>query len=753
MQARTPELGTLLRGLRHGAGLTLEELSERSGVSARAIGDMERGRSRSPQARTVQALCEGLRLGEGETSVLKAAARAGRRFSPEAATHLCGLPPAVPDFVGRAEESGWLIDGARADGPRVSIVSGAPGLGKTALVVHTASRVVARHPDGCFSVDLRGLDPEPVDPDQVMRRLLRALGVREDSVPADAEDRLSLYRDLMTKRRILIVLDNAAHEAQVRPLLPGPGPAEVWIACRRALTGIEHARRLPLRPLPAGSASDMLAAIVAGREDGPGSTGDPGALSEIADRCGHLPLALRIAGNRLLTRPAWSTRDLANRLAAEDLRLQRLSAGDLHVRSAFTLSYEQLSEPLRMLFRRLSLVTGPDFGPLVGAVLTGRPPHLAEEMIDELVELGLLVPTTGDRAGFHDLIRLYARQRLLEDESAEDGKAAADRLRTWLLSTARAAGEWFQPGHMPAPAVEHALVDFDGMGAAERWLTAEDDNWFRAFQQAAQAGDHTTVVTVAESLHWYSDRCVHWGHWHEVYALSHAAAHALGDVREEAVHLNYLAWAQRACLGNGGASEVLALRAEELARQAGDAVQRGWALVYAALAVGDLGRSGEALSHYRSAESLFQEAGEREGVSQAVIGSATALAGLHRHREALERLEESLALLADPERAPAPHVAEFSRMNALRWMGVTHAALGEWPRAVAAYRAALDLAPAVGIPYLKGLVLHRLGEALAQSADHVAARIAWEEARDIFVRAGSAAKVSQLDSMLAAAQG
>ncbi|MGW2278548.1 ATP-binding protein [Streptomyces sp. NPDC001770] len=746
-----PELGTLLRKLRHGAGLTLEELSELSGVSARAIGDMERGRSRSPQARTVQALSDGLRLGEDDASALKAAARAGRRLFPEPpATRLCGLPPSVPDFVGRTEESAWLAGAAGSD-PRVSIVSGAPGLGKTALVVRTAALVADRHPDGCFFFDLRGLDPEPVEPDQVVRRLLRALEVREEAVPADAEDRLSLYHDLLRERRVLIVLDNAAHERQVRPLLPGPGPAEVWIACRRALTGIEHARRLPLQPLPAGAAADMLAVIVAGRTDGTDASGDQDTLREIADRCGHLPLALRIAGNRLLTRPRWTTRDLANRLAAEDLRLQRLSAGDLHVRSAFTLSYEQLTSPLRILFRRLSLVPGPDFGPAVGAVLTGLPPHRTEEMIDELIELGLLVPTTGDRAGFHDLIRLYARQRLMEDESAAAGRDAEDRLRTWLLTTARAAGDWFEPGHVPVATVEGDLIVFDDQAAAQRWLTAEDQNWFRSYQQAAQAGDHATVVAVAEAMHWYSDRCVPWGHWHEVFALSHAAAHALHDVREEAVHLNYLAWAQRACLGDFATSEAMALRAEVLARRADDPAQRGWALLYAAAATTDQGRHEQALSRYRTADAFFRESGEREGRSQALICIATVLSKLQRHEEAVERLESLLSLLTDAQWAPAPHIADFSRMNALRWLGISRAALGDRQRAVAAYRSALEMAPRVGIPYLKGLVLHQLGAVLAEHADHGAARVVLEEARDIFERAGNQVKVSLVDSMLASA--
>ncbi|MCG6500553.1 ATP-binding protein, partial [Kitasatospora sp. A2-31] len=371
----------------------------------------------------------------------------------------------------------------------VSIVSGAPGLGKTALAVHTAARLTDRFRDGCLFVDLRGLDTEPVTPHDALARLLRALGVRERDVPVETDERQVLYRRMMRERNALVVLDNAAHEAQVRALLPAAGAGAAWITSRRTLTGIEHARRLLLEPLPADAATALLGTILAQQDDarwggtpgdgttGAGTTGDdtspdtgaarpdPAALALIADLCGHLPLALRIAGHRLLSRPGWSAHHLAERLGDEDLRLQRLAAGDLRIRSAFGLSYAQLPEPLRRLFRRLALVPGPDFDAGLGAALTGLGLGRVEEMLDELLELGLLGQTSADRLLFHDLIRLYARERLQEEESSEERRSAETALYGWLLDTASSAGQWFQPDPPPAGAAPFATAL-----AAQRWL-------------------------------------------------------------------------------------------------------------------------------------------------------------------------------------------------------------------------------------------------------------------------------------------
>jgi transcriptional regulator with XRE-family HTH domain len=249
--AGTAAFGALLRGRRQSAGLTLEELAEASGVSARAISDMERGRSRAPQRRTVQALANALALSGEDQDVFLAAARAGRQ--PEVSGGQCALPRPVPDFSGRVAELSWLTRVAEtpvaAEGAApVLMVSGPAGLGKTTLAVQAAHLWRDQFADGVFFVDLRGMDASPLEPAEALMRLLTALGISAAGLPPDEADSAGLYRKLLGERRSLVVLDNAAGEAQVRPLLPGVGQSVTLVTSRRSLAGLEGVHRLNLTP-------------------------------------------------------------------------------------------------------------------------------------------------------------------------------------------------------------------------------------------------------------------------------------------------------------------------------------------------------------------------------------------------------------------------------------------------------------------------------------------------------------------------
>ncbi|WP_405623183.1 NB-ARC domain-containing protein [Streptomyces sp. NBC_00076] len=705
-------LGPLLRGFRHAAGMTLEELAEASDVSDRAIGDMERGHSRGPQARTVQALATALGLRPEDADALLAAARDGRRRTRRTPSGLCDLPPPIPDFAGRDEEIRWLDTvGGPGAGTHAVIISGAPGLGKTTLVVQAAHRQAKRYEDGCLFINLRGLDAQPLAPHEALARLLKALGVRERDLPADLEERQVLHRRLIRDKNVLVILDNAADEAHLRPLLPGEGTCTFWTTSRRALTGIEHARRLVPSPLAADAATALLETITGDRPGSGTDEQDTASLQRIADLCGGLPLALRIAGNRLVSRPAWTATSLAARLAAEDLRLDRLTAGDLRIKTAFTLSYEQLAEPARKLFRRLSLVPGPDFAPALGAALTSLGPAQVEQLTDELIELGLLNAAGDDRAAFHDLVRLYAHQRLSEEESAEEREAARTALHTWLLDTACSAGQWFEPVVGPRT-VDDPLVDLRHAPAAQDWLRTESANWFAALRSAAAAGEHRRVVEVAESMHWFSDRWIHWGHWHTVFALSRAAAHALGDPGLEATHANYLAWAFNSCLGRPADGMALALEAAELARQANDPVQEAWSLTYATYAATDSGKFGVAVDKARRAVALFAAAGDREGHPQALMGLALNLRAAGRFQEAVETFDTAVAWVSDPATAPAPHIADVTAMNALSGKALALLDLGRWEAAIETCDRALERDARVGVPLNRGVPAMRKARAL-----------------------------------------
>ncbi|MFF7359606.1 helix-turn-helix domain-containing protein [Streptomyces sp. NPDC008125] len=423
--------GSALRDMRLAAALTIEGLAEASGVSVRAIGDLERGLRTAPQGRTVVALAEGLGLTRPDRERLLGAARSGRSegYSPVGVQ----VPPsAMNDFVGRDRELAGLAElGEQVAGSARSAVvamSGAPGVGKTALALQSARHLARYFPDGQLVVRLRGLDRDAPEPTEIMQAVLRALRVSDrDLLKAGPEGCPELYWQVLAERRLLLVLDDARDEAQVRPLLPGSGGGMVVVTSRRMLTGLESVRRLPLGELDAREAAAMLITMIGAER----AAADPGALERIVRYCGFLPLALRAAGDRL-TRPGLSLSRFADRLAPEERRLGALTAGDGGVAAAFGLSYRRLTPTAARLFRHLALVSGRDIDPVCAAHLAGQHPFEAENTLEELVEAGLL-GVEGDRYRLSDLLRLYAGSLLTAEERSKDadgaGTAPRDRLR------------------------------------------------------------------------------------------------------------------------------------------------------------------------------------------------------------------------------------------------------------------------------------------------------------------------------------
>jgi transcriptional regulator with XRE-family HTH domain/tetratricopeptide (TPR) repeat protein len=737
------ELGPELRRLRRVAGLTLEELAEASGVSVRAISDMERGRSRGPQHRTVTALVSALGLVGAERAGVLGLARAGRRRASGPPPGLCDLPRAISDFTGREQELQQLLGLVAADvaggGVAAVAISGQAGAGKTTLAVHAAGLSSQAFRDGRFFVDLRGLDPQPAEPGDVLFRLLRALGIREASIPVSVAERAAVYRGILAERRLLVVADNAASEAQVRPLLPGTGAGLLMVTSRRLLTGLENVHRIALRPMPAADSHLLLSRVLAASAV-PASTD---GLEQIAALCGHLPLALRIAGNRLVSRPSWTAASLAGRLASEARRLDRLSAGDLQVSAAIMLSYAQLRTVTQAVFRALSLIPGPDFSSELASAVAGVSLDDADSALDELIEAGLMEEGAASRFRFHDLIRLFAAARLEAEQTPAEQTLMEDRMTGWLLDTTIAAGRWFEPDYKTVLG-GHDQVSLPDAATAQAWLQTEAPNWLGALRAVAAAGRDAQVSTVAESLHWFSDRWVHWGRWHEVFALSSAAARRSGDLRQEATQLNYLSWAQLSCLGEPELAAETALQAARTAAQAGDTRQHGWSLNYAAHAFVRSGQTGRALPLARQSATLLHSAGDWDGYSQALTSGVWGLIQAGRHAEALDAWDEVCRAIADPVTAPS----SFVRLGTLATprIGDSYAALGRWEESAASFRANLAAAEQLGIPRMQAEVLLRLAKALRElgHADQAIGHL--EQAREICLQIGHddlAAKVSQ----------
>jgi transcriptional regulator with XRE-family HTH domain len=435
-------LGGLLRAHRTGRQLTQEELAERAGLSERTLRNLEGGRIRRPFPDTVRRLADALGLAGRPRDQFEAAARGGTPASVPDGAAPSLLPLAVPDFTGREAEVAHvhgLLTAGGDQGPDaivISAVAGKPGIGKTTLAVQVAHRLrtAGSFPGGQLYVNLQGAQTQPKNPGDVLARFLRALGMDGTSIPDDLEERAEHYRTLLADRQMLVVLDNAANEAQVRPLLPGSPTCGVLVTSRRRLSGLEGARLLDLDVLPTAAAAELLARVA-----GPDRVAaEPAAAAAIVSSCGRLPLAIRIAGARLAARPGWSLVRLAERLADEHRRLDELAAGDLEVRASIALSYRALPGLERRVFRRLGLLEAPDFTAWVPAALLDLPPAQGEELLDRLADAQLLEIAGEDAAGqlryrFHDLLRVYARERALADEQPADRTAALARaLGGWL---------------------------------------------------------------------------------------------------------------------------------------------------------------------------------------------------------------------------------------------------------------------------------------------------------------------------------
>jgi transcriptional regulator with XRE-family HTH domain len=461
-------LGVLLRTLRRQAGLTQIALADLSRVGVRTIRDLELGRTLHPHRESARLLADALAL-EGEARQRFVRAAAGRLAPwspPSVAAPPSQLPPDVPDFTGRLEHAAELRDLCRVGGAgaSVAVITGPPGAGKTALAVHMAHEMKPWFPDGHLFVDLRGVRA-PLEASDVLASFLHALMGDRAAVPATLHERIALYRTLLANRRVLLLLDHAVSERQLRPLLPGGTNCRTLITSRYRLAALEGVRTLPIGLLETSESVQLLARVAGSRR----VAAEPAATLAVAAMCAGLPLAVRVAGARLAARPHWPVARLAELLRDERRRLDELAVGDLAVRTSIGSSYSCLSEPARRAFRLLAVLGAPDFAAWTSAPLLALEPSRADEVVEELVDAALLEACSVDATGsvryrFHDLTRLYGQER--SDE--EDCPAAR------LDAVSRAAGAWLLLARGP---VALAASDRDMPG---RITVANPAGWFEA---------------------------------------------------------------------------------------------------------------------------------------------------------------------------------------------------------------------------------------------------------------------------------
>ncbi len=366
------------------------------------------------------------------------------------------------------------------------VVSGSPGVGKTALTVRAAHAASHAYPDGQLHADLRGYadDGPRRDTSHVLARFLLALGTPRERIPVARDEQVALYRTLLADRRVLVLLDNAAGPEQVRPLLPGGRSCAVLVTSRNALRGLslDGARHLLLDALDPAESERLLTTLLGADR----VHREPAAARELARLCAHIPLALRIAGANLA-----GYGDLTGYVAElrHGDRLSQLGVDDdprAAVRGAFDLSYAALGDRERGVFRLLGLVPGPDATPDAVAALVGLPADEARQALARLATASLVQTPAPGRYAFHDLMREYARERARAECPPEARVAATRRLLTHYLAGADTAGALVEPvfRRMPRPPHEGG-PRFVNATEAAAWLDAERANLLAAIHEIA----------------------------------------------------------------------------------------------------------------------------------------------------------------------------------------------------------------------------------------------------------------------------
>jgi tetratricopeptide (TPR) repeat protein/DNA-binding XRE family transcriptional regulator len=558
--------GTLLRAHRTRLPLTQEGLAERAGLSERTLRNLEGGRIRRPYPDTIRRLADALNLAGVERQEFEAAARQVTVGSSPAAGSRsdlpgpvpCQLPPDVADFTGRSEQIAVvreLLCGTAADRPATVVVSvaGKAGVGKTALAVHLAHQLRDVFPDGQLYVNLHGAEQHPLTAAVVLARFLRALGLDGAAIPTDQDERTALYRTLLADRRMLVVMDNAASEAQVRPLLPGTPSCAVLVTSRARLVGLEGARLLDLEVLHTGQAIELLARIVGAER----VAAEPDAAAAIVGYCGRLPLAIRVAGARLAARPPWPLERLASLLADERGRLDQLAAGDLEIRASLGLSYQALSDEQQRALRLLGMLDVVDFSAWMAGPLLGIGHQQAEGLVDQLADAQLLDlaavdPTDATRYRFHDLVRIYARERAATEDPLGTRQTALARVTAgWLalaeqadarlpgvtdMITSGGAARWL----LPTELVDRALAD------PLAWFELERTNLVAAVEAAAANGLEEAAWELAGCLTSFFLMRSYWLAWDHVQTVVLAACRQAGNRRGEAAALTSIGYAMSA---------------------------------------------------------------------------------------------------------------------------------------------------------------------------------------------------------------
>ncbi|MFI6543043.1 AfsR/SARP family transcriptional regulator [Streptomyces prunicolor] len=653
-----------------------------------------------------------------------------RRPAPDPFARPTQLPSELGAFTGRRAELAQLaeLSAKETPGMRIAAITGMGGIGKTTLAVRWAYRVAHRFPDGQLYVNLRGFDPggAATDPGEALRGFLEALGVPPQRMPTGTDAQTGLYRSLLARRRVLILLDNALDSEQVRPLLPGSPGCLVVVTSRDRLFGLvtaEAAHPLALDRLSIAEARESLVRRLGADR----VSAEPDAVAEIIARCGGLPLALAVVATRAATRPAFPLASIA-----ADLREARDSldafadpdpAGD--VRAVLSWSYRALSPGASRLLRLLSLHPRPDVTAPSAAAVAGAAPEEVRRLLAELVRVHLLTEHTPGRYTCHNLLRTYAMERAARDEGPAGRDAAVRRLLDHHLHTAHAAGRLYSPWWSASPLTEAAdgarPESFADDGQALRWYTAQRRVLHALAATAAQHGHDGHLWRLAWTLERFMDRQ---GHWHESAALQRAGLDAAvrDGHRTAQAHLHRGLARASARLERYEDARAHIRHSLDLFTELGD--PRGLAHAHRSHGwlLDRLGDHDAALEAAGRALALYRAVGDQVAETSALhaLGCTHALRG--DHRRAAAHFEETLTAL---DGLDGTRYAEAGTWDSL---GTARHHLGEHQQAIACYQCALRLYREIGDTFSEAGTLRHLGDTYLATGDPGAARTVWERA-------------------------
>ncbi|MCX5402198.1 tetratricopeptide repeat protein [Streptomyces sp. NBC_00102] len=734
--------GRLLRDARQRSLLTLESLADASGVSVRAISDMERGRS-LPRQSTLAELLDALAPDDESRRRLLAAARSGTSQGPRQ------LPPDLAVFRGRDTVLTALREATEGQAGNaghvvISAIGGLAGVGKTALAVHWAHRVSARFPDGQLYVNLRGFEDsgDPLDPADALGSFLRALGTPSLDIPSGTGPRAELFRRTAASRRLVVLLDNARDAEQVRPLLPASPGCLTIVTSRNRLVGLAAADGARLISLDVWTPEEAVAALAA-RIGAERCRREPEAAGELVRLCGYLPLAVAVVGAQLTVEPR-----LALRFAVAELRQSRpgldaFAATDraVDVRAVFARSYRALSPVTARFFRHLALHPGPAVSAQAAASLADVPVPQARGCLRELSSASLISRDSEGRYVLHDLVRSYGAE--LADQEHDDRRGAENRLLGYLHHNAQAANR------LILPQFRSGLPDDPPPGVVRVPLGDRQDalDWYRQEEETAAGALHT--MTGPGLPRRQIDVALEWVTYHEVTGRWTEEIAATRMALEAAVRLDDPVSVERAGhnlvralieTGRGDeAAEPLAVRSASLPLLSPE--HRAPAERRASWVCSRLGRHDEALSHARQALAIARTLGHSDELGRALIEMAFKVSERGEHLEAVALCEEALPVLRE---------SGEPRYEAVTWgtLGIARLGLGQLDAAIDCCEKALALFEANHDIYNQAETLDNLASVRLERGEPEQARAHWYRAAGLF----AGLRIARADEMRAKAE-